>query len=88
MRNTTEFKNFIRQPFAFAGGYQLHAVMKDGGCLCHKCAKDNAKLILSNTRNETQKDWACYDIRVNWEDADLFCDNCGEQLKPEYEMGE
>jgi len=87
MKNTTEFKAFVRNHYAFPGGYEIHAVMSDGGCLCHTCAKDNARLIIFNTRSGCgHSGWEFDGATINWEDNDLFCDNCGNQLKPEYGM--
>lgn len=91
MKTTNEFKAFVRAPFAFPGGYEIHAVMSDGGCLCHTCAKDNAKLIIADTRSDARSGcghsgWEFYAADINWEDDNLFCDHCGNQLKPEYGM--
>lgn len=85
MKNYThEFKSFIREPFAFPGGYSLVMICRDGGALCHKCAKDNARLIISATRQENDDQWQFQGAYINWEDNSLHCDHCGEQIKPEY----
>jgi hypothetical protein len=82
--NTAHVKSFIRQPYAWPGGYPLFAVAADGGCLCKSCVKDNAKLVIQNTRQETQKDWAVVAVDVKWEDESLVCDHCGKQIESAY----
>ena len=85
MANTTGFKNFIRAgSHTFPGGYPVFMIAKDGGCLCFKCAKDNAKLIIESTRDESDSDWQYIASDINWEDSELYCDNCGESIESAY----
>jgi len=81
---TAEVKQFIRQPYAWPGGYPLFAIAADGGCLCKDCVKDNAKLIIGATRNGFEKDWAVVAVECNWEDEELVCDNCGKPIEAAY----
>lgn len=81
---TTEFKNFIRAPFVFPGGYALYMVAQDCGAICYKCAKENARLIIESTRRQSDQGWAFYAANINWEDVDVYCDHCGAQIEPEY----
>ncbi len=81
---TTEFKNFVREPYAWPGGYPKYALMNDGGCLCHKCAKDNAKLVIRSTRDGERDGWNCAGVDINWEDNALYCDHCGELIESAY----
>lgn len=85
MKNTTEFKNFIREPFCFPGGYKKIMLAADGGCICHNCAKDNFKLILKETRTGWDDQWFFNTCFVNWEGEFLTCDHCGATLDPEYQ---
>ena len=85
MANTIEFKNFIRAgSHTSVGGYPVFMVTKDGGCLCYKCAKENARLIIESTRNESASDWCYVASDVNWEDGNLYCDNCNDRIESAY----
>lgn len=76
-----QVKNFIRQPFAWPGAYPLYIVCTDGGAICRHCAKENAKLIIRGTAaDDKNSTWTAAGVDVNWEDANLYCDNCGQPL--------
>ena len=81
---TTQFKNFVRSPYAWPGGYPLFAIMSDGGVICKTCAKDEAKLIIRATRDKDRSGWQCVGVDVNWEDNDLYCDHCGGKIESAY----
>ena len=80
------FKFFVRTKYAWPGGYPMYMLCADGGCLCHKCAEENAVLIIRSTVRRDDRQWMCRSIGVNWEDPDknLFCDNCGELIECAY----
>ena len=82
---TAEVKQFIRQPYAWPGGYPLFAITADGGYLCKDCVKANAKLIIGSTRRNLADGWAVLAVDVNWEDEHLVCDNCGKPIEAAYE---
>lgn len=82
--NTKQVKEFIRHSYAWPGGYPKFAITADGGCLCHKCTKDNAKLIIAATRQEFDRGWAVVAVEINWEDDSLYCDNCGNLIESAY----
>ena len=84
MNSTKQFKEFVRHPYAWPGGYPLRAVMADGECVCKTCAKDNAKLIIRATRDADRSDWDCAGVEVNWENADITCAHCGEPIEAAY----
>lgn len=86
METTNQFKAFIRQPFAFPGGYRQIMVTRDGGVICHKCAKENARLIIEATRRGFDDGWEFSAVDVNWEIEDLYCDHCGGRMPAEYEI--
>lgn len=77
-------KNAIDQKFAWPGGHQLHLVMRDGACMCMKCAKDNEVLILEATADQGSSDWEAVAVDINWEDSDMCCCNCNEAIASEY----
>ena len=82
--NTKHVKQFIRQPYAWPGGYPLFAICSDGGCLCKTCVKDNAKQVISATRTDDRGGWAVQAVDVNWEDTALVCDHCGKLIESAY----
>ena len=84
MSKVNEFKEFIKEPLVWPGGYALHMVCADGECLCHKCAKDNAEQIAEATATCTDDQWRFVGADVNWEDADLYCAHCNGHIEPEY----
>ena len=85
MANTTCFKNFIRNgSHTFPGCYPVFMIAKDGSCLCYNCAKENAKLIIESTRDESASDWQYFGSDINWEDGELYCNNCNGRIESAY----
>lgn len=57
--------------YAWPGGYPMYYVDLDCSVLCPACANgDDAPPIIS------------YD--VNWEDGEMYCDDCGERIPSAY----
>lgn len=81
---TLDFKNLIRDPYAWPGGYPKYAIMSDGEALCKVCAKDNAKQIIRSTRENAHDGWACVGVDINWQDPDLYCANCNAHIEFAY----
>lgn len=81
MSNTTGFKSFIRTGAYTEMGYPVFMIAGDNGCLCYGCAKDNAKLILQSTRQESYRSWEFASSCINWDDHHLFCDNCNGPIE-------
>ena len=79
-----QVKDFIRQPYAWPGGYPMYLIMLDGGTLCHKCAKDNFKEIVRATMDKCPFEWIAYRGEVNWEDDQLYCDHCNVRIASAY----
>jgi predicted amidophosphoribosyltransferase len=48
--------------------------------------QDNLELIRENITSGCQQDWEVIGSDVNWEDADLFCDHCGEKIESAYDI--
>lgn len=63
--------------YAWPGGYTVFHVCDDGGCLCAKCANDPKNPVHEDEPNDG---WRIIGSDINWEDADLLCDHCGEQI--------
>lgn len=77
-------KAFIRQPYVWPGGYPQFLIMSDGEALCKCCAKTEYKLILAATRDNDKSGWNAVSVDVNWEDNELYCSHCGEQIESAY----
>jgi cell wall-associated NlpC family hydrolase len=78
-------KSVIREPYAWPGGYPLYTVMSDGGCLCPACCKTAFRLIVSaELRRDNTGGWRAAGVEVNWEDAALSCDGCGNFIPSAY----
>ena len=70
--------------YAWPGGYPVYAVMADGEALCPRCARENIRLILADTRGETRFGWHFATSGINWEDSDLYCAHCGNPIEAAY----
>ena len=90
----TEARNLlasiIRQPFTCPGGYERLIVTDDGGMLCSKCCRKEAKRIMSDIRDGYNTGWfpagSTYEA-VSAEharecDPDLvsYCDHCNREF--------
>jgi len=67
--------------WAWPGGYPIFYITKDGGRLCSRCANDNIKLT---SDPQAEDDWRIVAADINYEDPDLFCDNCCERCESAY----
>ena len=84
MQATKELRQTLRHPFAWPGGYDLAIYLSDGERICHKCARENYRQIISSTRNKEQDGWAFGKVSVHWEGPPEFCVQCGDEQESEY----
>lgn len=77
-------KYAIRNKYAWPGGYPMYIVRNDGGVLCPTCAKDNYAEIAHDTVKGWKTGWDVMGADVNWEDSDLYCEHCGNQIESAY----
>ena len=75
---------FIRQPYAWPGGYPLVLVMHDGETVCAKCARDNYRLISAATRHHARDGWEAAGVQPHYEGAPEYCANCNEATEAAY----
>lgn len=66
------------------GCYPKFLVMRDGGALCMKCVKEERDLIVQSHIDKGASGWEPETFDVNWEDASLWCDNCGQRIESAY----
>lgn len=77
-------KSFIRQPYAWPGGYPLYAITSDGAAICKHCAKTEYRQLLTSTATKARDGWTIVAVDVNWEDAYLTCDRCSQPIESAY----
>lgn len=58
--------------YAWPGGYPVWYITKDSLTICPDCA---------NKVDTSDPPIAC---DVNWEDSELFCDDCGKRIESAY----
>jgi len=83
IESANDFKATLRAgEYAWPGGYRMGFVTSDGGFLCFKCARENAREII----NAIKYDW-CWsdgwkvtntDIIYDGEDIDIYCSHCSK----------
>lgn len=72
-------------PYAWPGGYPLYFFTSDSAALSFKAAQANAELIREAIAdNDTRCGWHVCGMDVNWEDAQLYCDDTGERIESAY----
>jgi len=68
--------------YAWPGGYPLYYVTLDGGTLCPDCA---AEADLEGLAGDSDSpEWYITNVVVNWEDQQLYCDDCCERIESAY----
>jgi hypothetical protein len=73
----------MRHQYAWPGGYHLMIITSDGGLICGKCAKDNARQILESTRDDSGDGWQATALFNTCEsDGPDVCDNCNADCNP------
>jgi hypothetical protein len=65
----------------------MFAVTSDGGALCHKCCKTESSQI-GKPSGCSHDQFRIIGLDVNWEDASLYCDHCGERIESAYAESE
>ncbi len=78
-------KRFIREPYAWPGGYPMYLVTRDGGALSHRACKECWREIVSSVlADQLNSGWYPEGIDINWEDTDLYCDHTNERIESAY----
>lgn len=80
-----DFRRAMRNgAYAWPGGYPLYFVTSDGAALSFKAARANRRYILESVAHHTNDGWRVIGVDVNWEDAELYCDDTGERIESAY----
>jgi len=69
------------EPYAWPGGYPLFAITSDGAALCNKCCSTERELIGTTTGSDG---WCVIALEINYEDTNLYCDHCSNQIESAY----
>ncbi len=84
MKTLGTIKTAIRDKYAWPGGHPLYLVANDGGALCIDCARSEYRQIAHDTVKEWRTGWDIAGPDINWEDSDLVCSHCGENIESAY----
>jgi hypothetical protein len=79
-----QFKNAIRNPITFPGGYTKAMYMADGERICRSCARDCWREIVQSTLHGFKDGWSAMGVDVHWEGPAEMCDHCCAVLPSEY----
>lgn len=82
--NSIELRNAIRHPYAWPGGYPLALLMNDGEAVCMKCARSEYRYIAHSNRHNILDGWMPEAVFINWEDQELYCAHCNNQIESAY----
>lgn len=70
--------------YAWPGGYPIFYVTTDGAALCPRCMTAERKQIVRSTVENSRDGWNVSGQDVNWEDSELYCDNCSKRIESAY----
>ena len=79
-----EIKTFIREPYAWPGGYPKLLLMDDGECLCNKCAHENLKEIFTDTKSHQNSGWNAQASFIHYEGDPINCAHCNVATESAY----
>jgi len=77
-------KEFARNPYAWPGAYPLALITSDGACLCADCTRKEFAQICRESFDNTSCGFRVAGVGVNWENSDLYCDNCNTKIDSAY----
>ena len=77
-------REFIREPYAWPGGYPKTLLFADGQVCCADCAKENYRLIRSDTKDNYRGGWQVEAVQIFWEGPVEFCAHCECPIESAY----
>lgn len=80
----SDFAKALKMPYAWPGGYPTYFITRDGAALCHKCGTKEAPRIITSIRDNDRDGWNVAACVINYEDTDLYCDHCNQQIESAY----
>lgn len=79
-----EVREFIRQPYAWPGGYPKILLMDDGEIICPACARKEYRQISNATRHYLRDGWQAGAVGIHWEGSPLYCAQCNAPTESAY----
>ena len=71
----------ILRPYAWPGGYEKFLIMDDGGVICHRCAKREARNIFDSIARDIQDGWLPEGIEAECNiDGPVYCSHCARTI--------
>lgn len=86
MITRSSLKAAIRGPYAWPGGYPMYAITSDGAALHLSCCRKEYRQIAHSMKHRSRDGWQVEAVDVNYEDAELTCDHCGQLIEAAYEQ--
>ena len=78
-------KQFIRQPYAWPGGYPCALLMADGEVIDSRAARENFRLIRrAMTPGAWDRQWQPIEVFIHWEGPPLVCAESGRLIESAY----
>jgi len=77
-------KDYIREPYAWPGGYAKVLYLSDGEAMCVECARSNFRQIVKSTKDNSRDGWQAVGVGVYWEGPSMWCAHCRKGIDSEY----
>lgn len=77
-------RDFIRQPYAWPGGYPKILLLSDGETLCAACARKEYKQISRSTRHGERDGWQAAGVDIHYEGEAECCAHCNAATESAY----
>lgn len=77
-------KRFIRQPYAWPGGYPCAMLMADGEVIDSQSARENYRIIRRAMRDGFDRQWIPESVFIHWEGLPLVCAHSGRFIESAY----
>jgi hypothetical protein len=68
-------------PYTWPGSYPKVFICEGGRALCARCLHLNRERIFRSTHETAADGWAIDRVDVNFNDAALHCEHCGERIE-------
>ena len=79
-----QFKDAIRNPYSFPGGYEKAMYLSDGERICRSCCVEEWREIVDAHIRNDASGWKPMVVGIRWEGPDDYCCQCNEALPSEY----
>lgn len=81
--SNSDLKKYVRNVYAWPGGYEVYAITSDGGCLCMACVRANWRSVVWSRLHRVSDGWQVVAVECDSNlDSAVFCDRCGKAIGP------